>query len=95
MDTIVPKQAGFNGKTFHASRGVRQGDIIYPTIFNIAPDAVIQKCEECFQNKYGQFQIDVLFYADDGLIGGEHAKEFQYLLDLICSWWPKNECRKN
>jgi hypothetical protein len=30
MDTMVPKQAGFYGKSFSASRGVRQGDILSP-----------------------------------------------------------------
>jgi hypothetical protein len=41
MDTIVPKQAGFYGKHFSAGHGVRQGDIMSPTIFNIVADAVI------------------------------------------------------
>ena len=45
MNTMVPKQAGFYGKSFSASRGVRQGDILSPMIFNIVADAVIRDTE--------------------------------------------------
>ena len=41
-DTIVPKQQQFYGKAFTAERGVRQGDIVSPTIFNIVVDAVVR-----------------------------------------------------
>jgi hypothetical protein len=30
---MIPKQAGFYGKPFKASRGVQQGDIVSPMIF--------------------------------------------------------------
>jgi hypothetical protein len=44
MYTMIPKQAGFFGKPFSASRGVRQGNIASPIIFNIVANAVILEC---------------------------------------------------
>jgi Reverse transcriptase (RNA-dependent DNA polymerase) len=41
MDQMIPKQAGCFGTAFTTSRGVRQGDIMSPTVFNIVVDAII------------------------------------------------------
>ena len=49
-DTMVTKQAGFFGKPFRASRGVCQGDISLPFIFNIVCDAVIREWESQMNN---------------------------------------------
>ena len=38
---VVTKQACFFGVPFHATRGVTQGDIVSPTLFNIMVDAVL------------------------------------------------------
>ena len=53
-----------------ATRGVTQGDIISPVLFNIAVDAVIRKWERMMA-QYGDFApiADCTFYADDGRIG--------------------------
>jgi hypothetical protein len=48
INTVVLKQTGIYGKSFNASWGVRQGNILSPTIFNIVADAVIQDCERTF-----------------------------------------------
>jgi Reverse transcriptase (RNA-dependent DNA polymerase) len=87
MDTMVPKQAGFFGKPFNASRGFRQGDIISPIIFNMVADAVIRECEHQFI--HGSMEqinlVKKLFYADDGALLREDPKEVQYMLDLFTS----------
>ena len=44
-DTMVPRQAGYFGKPFLAERGVRVGDNMSPTIFNIVIDAVVHHWE--------------------------------------------------
>jgi len=41
-DTMVPRQAGYFGRPFKARRGVRQGYIVSPFIFNIMVDAVVR-----------------------------------------------------
>ena len=42
-DTLVPRQAGYHGDPLHITRGVRQGDILSPTIFNIMVDSVAKR----------------------------------------------------
>ena len=41
-DTMVPKQAGYDGRPFYLQRGVCAGDVMSPTIFYIVVDAVVR-----------------------------------------------------
>lgn len=97
MDTMVPKQAGFYGKPFSASRGVRQGDIMSPIIFNIIADAVIRESEAQFCNGNSQRleSIDEIFYADDGALSGEDPAAVQHLLDLYTETFARVGLRMN
>ena len=80
-DTMIPRQAGYYGKAFRARRGVRQGDIVSPLIFNIMVDAVVQNWRHVHQPN----GIDdlALFYADDGMISGSDPDRVQSALDLM------------
>jgi hypothetical protein len=78
-DMIVPKQAGFFGKPFRATRGVRQGDIMSPTIFNIVVDAVVNEWLEKDSNK----KVEAIFYADDGLLISDDPTAAQEALNII------------
>jgi Reverse transcriptase (RNA-dependent DNA polymerase) len=83
-DVMVPKQAGFYGKPFKASRGVRQGDIMASIIFNITTDAVIRESLKQFYNIYlNDTDTQAIFYADDGVICGNDAEKIQFLLDIF------------
>jgi hypothetical protein len=83
-DTMVPKQSGFFGKPFRASRGVRQGDIVSPIIFNIVIDAVVRDWEVRMGDNGGtRRETKSQFYADDGLLSGEDPKEVQRGLDIF------------
>jgi hypothetical protein len=90
-DTMVPKQSGYFGKAFKASRGVRQGDIISPMIFNIVLDAVIREWEV----QMGENSISTQFYADDGLLSGEDEKEIQRALDLMTDGFARVGLKMN
>ena len=39
---VVARQSGYHGEPFKATRGVTQGDIVSPTLFNIIVDAVVR-----------------------------------------------------
>jgi hypothetical protein len=64
-ELAVPKSGGCFGKPFSAHRGVRQGDVISPVIFNIVVDAVVREW-------YARVDVahltglSIFFYADDG-----------------------------
>jgi hypothetical protein len=78
-NTLVPKQSGFFGEPFAAERGVTQGDVISPTIFNIIVDAVLRmwyaKMNPVINGEAVVPEISAIFYADDGKIAGEdHAR---------------------
>ena len=81
-DTIVPKQQMFYGTPFKAERGVRQGDIISPTIFNIVIDSIVRDCMHKLE-EINDKDTTIQFYADDGLIGGKNYETVQFMMDVI------------
>ena len=59
---FVSRQAGFYSEEIDVERGVTQGDIDSPTIFNILVDAAVRKFLEDPTNR----KSNSSFYADDG-----------------------------
>jgi hypothetical protein len=81
-DTMVPRQSGYFGRAFRrAHRGVRQGDIMSPVIFNVMVDAVVRHWRAT--DSTGFDLETLLFYADDGLLAGTDAQQVQESLDVI------------
>eukprot|EP00979_Chaetoceros_neogracilis_P016340 scaffold7755_cov149-Chaetoceros_neogracile.AAC.1 len=80
-DTMVPMQSGYYGRSFHAERGVKQGDILSPLIFNIMVDAVVRNWRH-IHNPEGVEDMAV-FYADDGTLTGTDAEALQRALDTM------------
>jgi len=80
---FITKQAGEFGPVLRTSRGVTQGDIVSPTLFNIVIDAVSREWKH--QLNVGPasdpIELDVGFYADDSVIGGTVAVRVQTGLD--------------
>jgi hypothetical protein len=76
---VVAHQCGYHSDVFEARRGVTQGDVPSPTIFNVVVDAVCRAgaAEESDSmamltdggNVISEFVS--IFYADDGLLGSE------------------------
>jgi Reverse transcriptase (RNA-dependent DNA polymerase) len=89
---MIPKQAGFYGKPFRAKRGVRQGDIISPTIFNIIVDAVIR---EWSSNSDNNQHVEGIFYADDGLLISEDPPKVQQALDIFTDGFSRIGLKMN
>ena len=73
-DTMVPRQAGYFGKPFEARRGVRVGDTMSPTIFNIMVDAVIRN----WRHEHRPDDIEEL-----ALLTGTSQERVQASLDII------------
>ena len=80
---VVARQNGFYGAPFRPSRGMTQGDVISPTLFNVICDSII---------RYWLFTVtddpenavdgigtritmhNALFYADDGEISSPNSQ---------------------
>ena len=70
------------GKPFVTERGVKQGDIVSPTIFNIIIDAVVRHTlHQIMENNDNQTAIQ--FYEDDGVLAGEDYEQIQQMLELL------------
>jgi len=80
--TIIPRQRGFFGTPFPAERGVTQGDIISPTIFNIVIDCILHNWYRSMHN-LNHTTTTVRFYADDGLLAGTNAVSLQFGINEI------------
>ena len=74
--TMVERAGSYYGKGFKGERGVTQGDLLSPNIFNMVVDAVVrhwltivlQEAERRGERgREGRHQA-VLFYADDGML---------------------------
>jgi hypothetical protein len=79
-DTLVTKQSGYYGEPFQAERGVRQGDILSPMIFNIMVDCVLRAWDVALPGDRGS-----LFYADDGCLYGNNGPLVQKHLDFLAA----------
>ena len=100
---IVARQAGYHGKPFTAGRGLVQGDILSPTLFNIICDAVVRYwIAEVLSDDAAMDGLDAavqsqlaLFYADDGMIGSRDGQWLQQSLDLLVELFGRLGLRTN
>ena len=88
---FVLRQAGFYSEEIDVERGVTQGDIDSPIIFNILVDAVVRKFLEDPINR----QSTSTFYADDGRIENEDPQKLQRDIDIICGLFERVGLRTN
>ena len=101
---VVAKQSGYYGDPFDATRGVTQGDIISPTIFNIIADAVIRawltavsEVDTDASDGLGRNIIDgaALFYADDGLVASPDKEWLQEAFEVLVDLFSRVGLRTN
>jgi Reverse transcriptase (RNA-dependent DNA polymerase)/Endonuclease/Exonuclease/phosphatase family len=75
---VIPRASGYYGRCFRSFRGVTQGDIVSPMIFNIVVDCLIQKWKA---EDTGVDKVSAIFYADDGVLSSYDAVQLQLALD--------------
>lgn len=86
---VVPKNNGYYGTKVATSRGVRQGDVVSPCLFNIVIDACIRaSVAELDEDPLSAAQVTsgeaaCIAYADDTQIGGTDATQVQRLLNSL------------
>ena len=80
--TMVARAGSYYGKGFKEDRGVKQGDPLSPTIFNVVVDAVVRHWLQLAtheverrgeRGREGRHQA-ALFYADDGTIASSDPR---------------------
>ena len=88
---MVTKVRGYYGSVFQGSRGMTQGDPIYPTIFNMLVDVVVRHwvavMVENAEERSGRGQEDrhpnPLFYAYDGMVASLDPRWIQGALSTL------------
>jgi hypothetical protein len=88
---MFARQGGYHGEDFKAERGVTQGDIPSPTIFNIIVECVVRAWPwEIRDGNHadidrGSVETEVTpgFHADDGVIASTYPVCIQIGLDYL------------
>jgi hypothetical protein len=81
---VVARQSGYHSKAFKAERGVTQGDIPSPTIFNIVVDCIIRAWEleisdgRSLTDEAVHSLVAAIFYADNSIIASYQPELAQF-----------------
>lgn len=96
---VVARQSGFHGDPFTVTRGVTQGDIVSPTIFNIVTDAVVrawlQRCSQITDIDGSMLDISAGFYADDGVLAASSSLGLQQALEVAVELFERVGLKTN
>jgi hypothetical protein len=82
---VIPRASGYHGRCFQAHRGVTQGDIISPMIFNVVVDCMITKWKQIPTHK----NVEALFYADDGVFSSHNLEALIETVELFRKWFSQ------
>jgi hypothetical protein len=87
--TVIPRASGYHGRAFRGTRGVTQGDIISPMIFNLVLDCIIKAWK--LEHPEKAEIIQAIFYADNGLLQTEDAEAIQEALDEFTEYFLQEQ----
>lgn len=89
MQQAALKQWGYFDNIFSLQRGVTQGYVICPTLFNLVIDMVVHHIFYDIENKEpdAKIQSTCIFYADDGFLGGIDPHRIQDLIIVAQKWF--------
>ena len=75
---------------FPVSSGVRQGDSLSTTLFNLYVNDLVQEIKSLGRGvNCGNFQISILLYADDIVLVADNENNLQTMLDQCTAWTNK------
>jgi len=81
----IPKVDGYYGSCIPCDSGTPQGDVDSPTLFDIVVDCVLRYWYSLLPDE----TLALIFYADDGRLGGDNADSVQHGLDLLVSLFAR------
>jgi hypothetical protein len=98
----LARQNGCHSNAFRVSRGMSQGDIVSPTIFNTVADAVARHWFRCLvldanqgNGNLSEPETTAGFCADDGVTAGHHPEQIQQGLDLAVELFERVSLESN
>src|SRR5690554_5807613 len=73
------------GQWFSMKRGVKQGDVIAPLLFNVAIDRIIREVESRRGGglQCGDMELRSLAFADDLTVGVRNEEEVEWLKECL------------
>ena len=90
---VVPRASGYHGRAFQATRGVTQGDILSPMVFNIVVDCIIKAWK--MEHPEVASVVDTIFYADDGELASEDPIALQQATDSFTDYCSRVGLKMN
>ena len=83
-------------KYFEVKRGIKQGYILSPTLFNIFINDLISFVQELDKGiAIDNCKVSILLYADDVVLVAKNEQDLQILIDEVDFWCEKNEMSIN
>ena len=100
---MVERAGGYYEEAFKGDRGVTQGDLLLPTIFNVVMDAMMRHWvtmaldeseKRGERGNKGRHQA-ALFYADDGMVALSEPLWLQWAFDALVGLFERVGLRTN